>query len=161
MITQYKIFENRSSRIQDLYNRVLDSKLDIPFLKDNKDIVSDIFGGGFNILQLLILYRYDDKIKLEALKYIDIDEQILGGTILSGSKHISTRGMTALFVASVRGFMSDVDLLLVVGADCNIIDSHGKYFFDYIKNGENWFSEKYPEKYFEFLKQKNVKMFNL
>ena len=160
-LKKHNIFENRSGRIQEFYNNLLDSKLTLTELIDNNDIISDVFGGGFNVLQLLILYRYSDDIKIETLKYIDIDKKMIGGTILYGSKHISAIGMSAIFVASVKGYLDDVMLLLDAGADCNIIDSHGKYFYDYMKNGEEWFKKTYSEKYFDFLKKKNVKRFNL
>ena len=158
MITKFKLYESNKNIITDI--EILD-KIS-RYNKRYKDIISK---------NKYIDVDAMDKTKQTILNHAidDQDEFMIKYLIKHGADVNHVDGFhysiliyaASLYVVHINKFKL-IDIIINAGADWNYVDSDGYDFFHYLNTDEsNYIKNKFPEKYHEYLRKKEMIKFNI
>jgi len=147
MITKFKIFENKEPlSINILLINFSDWNYIERWLEAGGDIDAQDSRDGWNLLLLNVNINYTFIVK----------DLLALGANPNVQNH---NGSTPLMMSRNFDIMK---MLIDAGADWNIQNNTGKDFLDFLNDYEKeYIIKKYPEKYKEYLKNKQVKKFKI
>jgi len=149
-----------------------DTALHILCYNDEEDNDSFLENDNITIIKLLLenganvnLIGSDDFSVLGLISSVDnpLTTQVIQLLLDFGANiNIQREMATSLVISAYYRIMRNVYILIDNGADWFVIDDENKLFIDHLSDSEKgMIKKKYPEKYEEYIKKKNIRKFKI